>query len=566
MTIADRNNPYNFDTYLEKLDSLDFYRDDPFVQRVVRHFTSGSEPELHEKLLKFSQKASGRWKHMADYVARPDLRPYLEHYDAHRHRIDRIVRPAQTEILEREIFSQGLFSSDTSKWESFTKRFILDQIGEAGVLCPMACTEGLVALMEAFSDDLSPEAKEILRHCKEGINGEYGIGAQFMSEIQGGSDIPANLLEAVPEDDHYLLYGNKFFCSAMQADYSIVTAKISGTEDVGAFVVPSWLPGDKEREERNGVVINRLKWKMGTSELPTAEIDYQGAKAYPVGPTDRGVANAVGVVLTLSRLTVGRSSAANMIRAAREALLYSEFRDVFGSRICQWPMAAGQIRDLVETAQRTVAGAFKIFDLFIRLGAKLQPGLKSDEPLERQKERFNLRELIILQKLTTAYETTGHIRQAISIFGGHGVIEDFLSLPRLFRDAMVNELWEGPRNVLLMQIFRDLHRVRDWYPLSEFVSNLLHGAGKDQAEDIAARLEAYVNDPPFFQNTSQGMDRSVKWGELCDELLKAYQTQALEEVGRDYPIAPEKLETPEIWAPRIDDVVETARIRAGSGG
>ncbi len=564
MSIADRNNPYNFDPFLEKINSVDFYRDDPFLQRVVGHYTRETEPELHDKLLTFSKKASGRWKKLADHVARPEHRPYMEHYDAHRHRIDRIVRPMETQTLENEVFSEGLFSSNTSKWESFAKRFILDQIGEAGVLCPVACTEGLVALMDAFSNDLAPEAKEILKHCKEGVDGQFGVGAQFMSEIQGGSDIPANLLEAVPDGDHYLLFGNKFFCSAMQADYSIVTAKISGTEDIGAFVVPSWRPGDKERETRNGYLINRLKWKMGTSELPTAEIDYQGAKAYPVGPTNRGVANAVGIVLTLSRLTVGRSSAANMIRASREALLYSEFRDVFGSRIVQWPMAAGQIKDLIHIAQRTTAGAFKVFNLFMELGAKLQPGLRSDEPLETQKKRFDLRELIILQKLTTAHETTDHIRRAISMFGGHGVIEDFLSLPRLFRDAMVNELWEGPRNVLLMQVFRDINRAREWYGPEAFVQSLLHGGDSQIIKDISLRITEYLDNPPFFQMTTEAMERSVKWGDLCDELVRAYQSIALEEVGMDYPLNPDKLDFPELWAREIHIGGEHVKSFAGA--
>ncbi len=66
--------------------------------------------------------------------------------------------------------------------------------------------------------------------------------------------------------------------------------------------MPSWLPGDKVKERRNGYRINRIKWKMGTAELPTAEIEFHGAVAYAVGPTNRGVANAVGIVLTLSRM------------------------------------------------------------------------------------------------------------------------------------------------------------------------------------------------------------------------------------------------------------------------
>jgi alkylation response protein AidB-like acyl-CoA dehydrogenase len=146
-----------------------------------------------------------------------------------------------------------------------------------------------------------------------------------MSEIQGGSDIPSNLLEAVPENDHYRLYGSKFFTSAVHADYAVVTAKVSGSEEIGTFIVPSWMPGNKESETRNNFRINRIKWKMGTCEVPTAELDYDGAICYSVGPTNRGVANAVGIVLSLSRIGIGISSAASITRAAREAQLYAEF-------------------------------------------------------------------------------------------------------------------------------------------------------------------------------------------------------------------------------------------------
>src|SRR5690606_15863478 len=141
---------------------------------------------------------------------------------------------------------------------------------------------------------LNEPLQHILQHCTEGIDGDFGVGAQFMSEIQSGSNIPANILQAIPTDDgHEVLYGNKFFCSAAHADYTVVTARVKDTGHIGLFVVPSWLPGDKTKFKRNGAVINRLKRKLGTCELPTAEIDYDGAIAYPVGPIERGVANAV---------------------------------------------------------------------------------------------------------------------------------------------------------------------------------------------------------------------------------------------------------------------------------
>lgn len=530
MNLPNRDNPYSFDEFLERRNSFDFYRDDPFLQKTVKKYANADWESLNKSLLEFSPGVSFRWRDLADTIARPEARPYILHYDAHNHRIDRIVRPFETRVLEKEIFSLGLLSEKTTVWEQFTKRFLLNQIGEAGVMCPIACTEGLIALIEHYPDNDAPELDSILMHCKEGMDGDFGIGAQFMSEIQGGSDIPANLIEAVPDGKIYRLYGNKFFCSAMQADYAVVTAKVSGSEKVGTFVVPSWLPGDKARERRNGYDINRLKWKMGTSELPTVEVDYRGAVAYAVGPVDRGVANAVGIVLTLSRIAVGISSAAAMLRAAREALMYSRFRDVFGLKIYQFPMAARQVNDLVETAKRSTAGAFKLYDLFVRLGKKLQPGLKSSEPLEMRKKRFDLRELILLQKVVTAYDAVDVIRKAMSVFGGHGVMEEFTSLPRLFRDAAVNELWEGPRNVLLTQIYRDLQRASEWYDPAEFVAGILEGSSRDKVNHFSSQIKELLAEP-IFTPGEEAMEAAGRWEDLCHSLFRVYQEQALAEVG-----------------------------------
>lgn len=532
MSLPNRNNPYSFTEFLERRDRFDFYRDDPFLQKLVKKYAADEWETLHEKLLEFSPKVSFRWRDLADRIAKPEVRPYIEHYDAYNNRIDRIVRPLETHVLEKEIFAEALFSEKTGSWEHFIKRFLMHQIGEAGVLCPIACTEGLIALIECYPDPSIPELEEILLHCKEGKDGEFGIGAQYMSEIQGGSDIPSNLLEAEPDGKYFRLYGTKFFTSACHADYAVVTAKVTGSEKVGTFVVPSWLPGDKEKEKRNNFTIDRIKWKMGTVELPTGEITYNGAVAYPVGPLDRGVANAVGIVLTLSRIAVGISSGAGMIRAAREAQMYSEFRDVFGRKIYQFPVAANQLQKILDAARRTTAGAFKIYDLFLRLGKKLQPGLKSDEPVEILKQRFNLRELILLQKVTTSYEAVDVIRNAISLFGGHGVIEDFTSLPRLLRDAIVNELWEGPRNVLLAQVLRDLQRASSWYPPEEFVASVLTGAPEETIKYYSANLRKFLEHPSLMKLDEDSLKVAGEWEEFCDSFLRTYQEIALEEVGK----------------------------------
>ena len=547
MSLPDRNNPYSFENFLNRLHGFDFYADDPFFQKTIKYFAGDEFVELDRKLREFSPKVSFRWRPLSDTGGKPNKLPYVEHYNAYNKRIDRIVRAAETLQLEKEILSEGLFSSRVTLWESMAKRYLLFQLGEFGVMCPISCTEGLVALIKQFPQDHTVDVKAILKHCTEGFDGEFGIGSQFMSEIQGGSDIPSNLLEAVPEDDHYRLYGTKFFTSAVHADYAVVTAKISDSEDIGTFVVPAWMPGNKEKEILNNFRINRIKWKMGTAEVPTAELEYDGAICYAVGPTNRGVANAVGIVLSLSRIAIGISSAANMTRAAREAQLYAEFRDVFGSKISEWALANQQVRDLVHEAQRCLAGVCKIYSLFQELGGRLQPGMASDEALEIRRKRFLLRELIIIQKLVIAYDSVDVLRKGISIFGGHGVIEDFCSLPRIFRDATVNELWEGPRNVLLMQVYRDMGRAAKFYPHDQFLGDLLSGASELEKAELARRALEFSKNSPFQKLDNESRRQAMAWEEFIVDVFRIYQETALREVEPEPIIGSGKMSMPEIW-------------------
>lgn len=528
MSFPNRNNPYHFNEFLEWRDKVDYYADDPFIQQVVRCFTGDEWEKVDAEARRLSMKASFRWRDLSERIALPEKRPYLMQYDGHHNRIDRIVRPHETEILEKEVFSEALFSGRTSPWVKLIKMYLVYQNGEACIACPVTCTEGLVVLLEKFAD--SPEIKQILNHCKEGINGEFAIGAQYLSEIHGGSDVPANVLEAVKEGDSWRLYGTKFFCSATHADYAVVTAKPQGSEEVALFVMPSWLPGNREKEIRNDFTIDRIKWKIGTSELTTGELTLNGAVAYPVGPLAKGVANVVGIVLTCSRLTVGLSGAACMTRAVREASKYAQFRQAFGTAIGNFPMVAGQLESMDHSAKRATAGAFRLYRDFLNLEGGLKGGLVTDETETTRKKRFEIRELIMLQKITAAWDSTDVIRSAMSIFGGHGVMEDFSSLPRLYRDAAVNELWEGPRNVLLTQIHRDLQRASGWYSPAEFVTDILSGADELLVAELSEEITELVSHSSLFSMDEKTMEICRRWDAFCHRLFHSYQDLAMQEV------------------------------------
>ncbi|MFW9991638.1 MAG: acyl-CoA dehydrogenase family protein [Candidatus Odinarchaeota archaeon] len=545
---GNRENPYSFDDYLFVRNHFNYYRDDGFFQALVKKYTGNEFERIDSDLRALADTISFKFRDLADKANQLENRikcTVVKHYDAHNHRIDVIERCMETEILEREIFDLGLFDpSRNSPWSRFVKMFLLYQNGEAGVMCPIACTHGMVWLMQKYEDSLNTEAKEILTSVRNGTGGIYQVGAQFVTEIQGGSDVPANLVEAVFEEekgpDGYVnvwrLYGQKFFCSAMQADHAIVTAKPKGVPSstrVAAFAVPSWLPGDKNRQMRNSFTIDRLKQKMGTSELPTAEITYNGAVAYPVGPLEKGLANIVGIVLSISRLHVAFGLAAGNLRVIREALLYAEFRTAFGIPVSAFPLMINQMRELNHFAKRTAAGAFKVYSEYIHFGEELISGIRDLEKIEdeiERKRRFRLRELIMLQKIVVADESPAMIRKAISFFGGHGIMEDFHFIPRSHRDSLVMELWEGPRNVLLTQIHRDLQRVKHWYPADEFCRDLLAGADHDMIEGYASEFSRIISYESLLVNDEETLAVCLDWERFSNELFIAYQEQALAEL------------------------------------
>ena len=103
MSLPDRRNPYSFDDFLAKLHQFDFYRDDPFLRKAARRFSGDEWPEVDRKVKELSPLVSGRWRELSDFIARPQCQPFLEHFDAHNHRVDRLIRPAETLELERGV-------------------------------------------------------------------------------------------------------------------------------------------------------------------------------------------------------------------------------------------------------------------------------------------------------------------------------------------------------------------------------------------------------------------------------------------------------------------------------
>ncbi len=321
--------------------------------------------------------------------------------------------------------------------------YLSSHVGEGGHNCPLACTAGAIRALQALGTEEQRAAwlPGLLRP----VYGEHYAGAQFLTEVQGGSDVGANAVRAVPQrDGSWRIEGEKWFCSSADAQLFLITARppdaAGGTDGLGLFLVPREVDG-----QPNGFRLRRLKDKLGTRTMVTAEIDFAGARAEPLGPLENGFRNTMELIINTSRLYNAFGCAGLAHRAYLIARGYAEHRRAFGEAIIRYPLVKETLAAILADAEAALAGSFWLAQVQQRADA----GEASDA------ERSFLRVGLNLNKVRTAVIAHGAINRGIEILGGNGTIESFSVLPRLLRDNVVYENWEGTHHTLRMQVLRD---------------------------------------------------------------------------------------------------------------
>ena len=415
----------------------------------------------------------------------------------------------------RAVWASGIVGADAV--EQAALFYLLTQAGEGGHACPVACSAGLVrALRTGASDELR---ERFLPPLLETDYDRAQRGAQFLTERHGGSDVGANRVEAIPDgDDSWRLHGEKWFCSVADADQFLVTARPrgapAGTRGIGCFLVP---------RKAGGFQIRRLKDKLGTRALATGEIVFGGAQAYPIGPVEEGFRTAVGVLNT-SRWLNALGAAGVQRRAYEEASAFARERVAFGQPIAEYPLVRENLAVLKAEADGSLASSMELTAVVDRIDR----GAADEEDLAWH------RVLVNANKFVTSLAATRAVRRAIETLGGNGTIEDFSPLPRLYRDAIVFESWEGTHNVLCAQVLRDLARMDAVEPIVE------HAGG---SEELAARLRRSVGQPAFG---------ALHGRRQVGELVRALQVKALRETE---PASADLLERRHLvagWNPEAD--------------
>jgi putative acyl-CoA dehydrogenase len=299
-----------------------------------------------------------------------------------------------------------------------------------------------------------------------------------MTEKQGGTDVRANSTSAEPVSGtggpgaEYILVGHKWFLSAPMCDAFLVLAQAPG--GLSCLLVPRFLPDGTV----NALRLLRLKDKLGNRSNASSEVELDGAHGWLVGEEGRGVPSIIEMV-THTRLDCAVSSAGLMRRAVAEALHHARHRSVFGKVLVEQPLMSQVLADLALEVEAATALSFRLARAF-------------DRADDRRAAAWR-RLMTPVTKYWVCKVAPPLVTEAMECLGGNGYVEES-ALPRLYREAPVNAIWEGSGNVMALDVLRVLQREPE---VVEVVMEELEQAAGDDAHLKAAlsRLRAILHEP-----------------------------------------------------------------------
>ncbi len=411
-----------------------FTADHCLVESITRMGPENAAPELAELGRLAGSAEAQRWGVEAN--ANP---PVLRTHDRYGHRLDEVeFHPSWHRLMEVSV-GRGLHAYTEGGHLVRAAGFYLWSQVEAGHGCPISMTYAAVpALRTDPPMAASWEPLLTARDYRPGLDrpavakGAALVG-MGMTEKQGGSDVRTNTTRAEPAGDgSYLLTGHKWFCSAPMCDAFLVLAQ--APDGLSCFLLPRVLPDGN----RNVFRIQRLKDKLGNRSNASAEVEFDGTYAVPVGAEGRGIQTIIEMVAT-TRLDCVLGSAALMRQAVAQAIHHCRHRHAFGAALVDQPLMRNVLADLALESEAATA-------LAMRLAAAVDHG-----------EHDLLRLAVAVAKYWVCKRTPGQVGEALECLGGNGYVEES-GMPRLYREAPLNSIWEGAGNVNALDVVRALRR------------------------------------------------------------------------------------------------------------
>ena len=412
--------------------------------------------------------------------------PVLRTHDARGHRIDEVEFHPSWHVLLGTAVSHGLHAApwaDPAPGAHVARaaRFFVWSQAEAGHSCPVSMTYAAVPPLR-HAPELARRFGPLLtaREYDPGLRPPEGkaglLAGMAMTEKQGGSDVRANTTRAEPVPaagpGAHLLTGHKWFCSAPMSDLFLVLAQAPA--GLTCFLLPRVLPDGT----RNAVRLQRLKDKLGNRSNASAEVEFDAALAWQVGEAGRGVPTIIEMV-SATRLDCVLGSAAGMRLGCVTAVHYATHRRAFGASLISQPLMTSVLADLVLESEAATT-------LALRLAGAADRAARGDAA-----EADLLRVALPAAKHWICKRAPLHAAEALECLGGNGYVEES-GMPRLYREAPLNSIWEGSGNVTALDLLRALQRQQ--------------GA----AEALAAELDLAAGGDPRLDTAVSGLNQELR--------------------------------------------------------
>ena len=375
--------------------------------------------------------------------------PKLRTHDRYGHRIDEVeFHPAWHDLMATAI-GHGLHAAP---WRAAAPGAHLGRAAgmyvwgqsEAGHLCPVSMTYAIVPALR-HAPDLARQYEPLLAAteydpARRPPAAKRGLTAGMsMTEKQGGSDVRANTTAATrAADGSYRITGHKWFTSAPMGDLFMVLAQTPAGPT--CFLLPKILPDGT----RNAMHLQRLKDKLGNRSNASAEVEYDNATAWLVGEDGRGVAAILDMVNT-TRLDCVLAAATGLRLGVIHAAHHANHRQAFGKKLRDQPLMANVLADLAIESEAATTVA-------MRLAAAADHAAAGDD----QEKAFR-RLALAATKYHVCKLAPAHAAEALECLGGNGYVEES-GMPRLYREAPLQSIWEGSGNVAALDALRALTR------------------------------------------------------------------------------------------------------------
>lgn len=425
------------------------YRED----RVLRRYLARTLPpdalrEIEPSLDGMGELSAGRLLELAreHRLDEPAHRPY----DAWGHRIDEVTVNEAWRHYARVATEHGLVATGYerahgafSRLHQFALVYLFAPSSQV-YTCPLAMTDGAARTLEALAE---PDLREraFPRLTSRDPDRAWTSG-QWMTERTGGSDVGISETVAREAEGAWRLDGVKWFTSAVTSQMALTLARPEGNGPGGKGLALFYVEVRDAQGRLNGIRVNRLKDKLGTRQVPTAELTLEGALARPVAGLSDGVRH-MAHMLNLTRTWNAVCSAASLRRGLALARDYARRRVAFGAPIAEKPLHTETLADLAAETE----AAFHLAFFAVSLLGREEVGEIDDAG------RSLLRLVQPLAKLTTARQAVAGASEVLESFGGAGYVED-TGLPEILRDAQVLSIWEGTTNVLSLEAYRAIQR------------------------------------------------------------------------------------------------------------